>query len=90
MTYQQQWRYYITKRKDLSCPWKIFRRDLIKQLKSWREAGNKIILFMDHNEHATNGPLGKELSDKNGLDLREAIIQHTGASPLPSFMAPSQ
>ena len=40
---------------------------------------------MDHNEHTTNGPLGKELSDKNGLDLREVIIQHTGASPGATF-----
>jgi hypothetical protein len=35
---------------------------------------------MDHNEHATNGPLGKKLGDKNGLDLREAVVQHTGSS----------
>jgi len=89
-TYQQQRWYYITKRKDLSCPRKIFRRDLIKQLKSWQEAGDRIILFMDHND-ATNGPLGKELvSDKNGLDLREAIIQHTGASPGATFFRGSK
>jgi hypothetical protein len=81
MTYQQQRRYYITKKKDFTCPRKIFWRNLIKQIKSWREAGDRIILFMDHNEHVTNGPLGKELGDKNGLDMREAIIQHTGASP---------
>ena len=36
---------------------------------------------MDHNKHVTNGPLGKDLRDKNGLDMREVIIQHTGASP---------
>ena len=45
---------------------------------------------MDHSEHATNGPLGKELSDKNGLDLREAIIQHTGASPGATFFRGSK
>jgi len=36
---------------------------------------------MDHNEHVTNGLLGKDLGDKNGLDMREPIIQHTSASP---------
>jgi hypothetical protein len=33
---------------------------------------------MDHNEHMVTGALGTVLSDKNGLDLREAVIQHTG------------
>ena len=46
-TYQQQRRYYITKKNDLTCPQKIFRRDLIKQIKTWRELGDRIILFMD-------------------------------------------
>ncbi len=45
---------------------------------------------MDHNEHVTNGPLGKELRDKNGLDMREAIIQHTGASPGATFFCGSK
>jgi len=89
-TYQQQRRYYITKKKDLTCPRKIFRSDLIKQVKSWWDAGDRIILFMDHNEHVTNGPLGKDLGDKNGLDMREAIIQHTGASPGATFFRGSK
>ena len=63
----------------------LFRRDLIKQIKLWRETGDKIILFMDHNKHATKGPLGKELSNRNGLDLKEAIVQHTGTSPGATF-----
>jgi hypothetical protein len=49
--------------------------------KTWWESGDRIILFMDHNKHVTNGPLGRVLGDNNGLDLREAIIQHTGARP---------
>ncbi len=89
-TNQQQRRYFITQKKDLTCPRTLFRRDLIKQIKSWRETGDKIILFMDHNEHATNGPLGKELSDRNGLDLRETIVQHTGTSPGATFFRGSK
>jgi hypothetical protein len=68
-TYQQQQRYFIKRKKDLTCPLVLFRRDLIKQIKKWQESGVRIILFMDHNEHVTNGPLGKQLGDKNGLDL---------------------
>ena len=89
-TYQQQRRYYITKKKDLTCPRKIFQRDLIKHIITWRESGDRIILFMDHNKHVTNGPLGRELGDNNGLDLREAIIQHTGASPGATFFCGSK
>jgi hypothetical protein len=84
-TYQQQRRYFITRIKDLTCPRTLFWRDLIKQIKSWREMGDKIMLFMDHNKHITNGLLGKELGDRNELDLREAIFQHTGTSPGATF-----
>jgi hypothetical protein len=91
-TYQQQRRYFITRKKDLTCPrtQTLFRRGLIKQIKSWQETGDKIILFIDHNKHSTNGPLGKELSNRNGLDLREAIIQHTGTSPGATFFRGSK
>jgi hypothetical protein len=80
-TYQQQRRYFITKRRDMTCPLVLFRRQLIKQIKKWRAEGDRIILFMDHNEHVTKGPLGKLLADKNGLDLQEAILHHTGSCP---------
>ncbi len=42
--------------------------------------GDRIILFMDHNEDVINGQLGKALADKDGPDLQEAIMQHTGTS----------
>jgi hypothetical protein len=80
-TYQQQRRYFITKRKDLTCPNILFRQHLTKQIKEWRAEGDRIILFLDHNEHVTNGPLGRSLADKDGLDLQEAVLQHTGSSP---------
>jgi hypothetical protein len=84
-TYQQQQRYFITKKKDLTCPLIPFRNHLIKQMKEWRAAGDRIILFMDHNKHVINGQLGKALADKEGLDLQEAIVQHTGTSPARHF-----
>ncbi len=82
-TYQQQQCYYITKRKDLTCPLILFRHNLVKQLQKWRAAGDKIILFMDHNKHAIKGNLGKALADRDGLDMRETIVQHTGKSQGP-------
>ncbi len=90
-TYQQQWQYFITKKKDLTSPLILFQKHLVKQIKEWCKAGERIILFMDHNEHVINGPLGKELADKEGLDLHEAIVQHTVTSPGAKFsVAPSQ
>ncbi len=62
----------------------------MKQIKQWRAAGDRIILFMDHNKHMINGPLGKALADKERLDLREAIVQHTGASPGATFFRGSK
>ncbi len=79
--YQQQRWYFITRKKDLTCPLILFRRDLIKQLQKWQEAREKITLFMDYDEHMTKGALGKALGDRDGLDLQEAIIHHTGKSP---------
>jgi hypothetical protein len=51
---------------------------LVKQIKKWREEGDRIVLFMDHNEHVYNGALGQALSKSKGLNLREVILQHTG------------
>ena len=89
-TYQQQRRYFITKWKDLTCPLILFRRQLTKQIKEWQAEGDRIILFMDYNEHVTNGPLGKLLADKEGLELREAILHHTRSSPGATFFRGSK
>ncbi len=76
-TYQQQRWYFITKKKDLTCLLVLFRKHLLKQIREWQTIGNRIILFMDHNEHVINGQLGKALADKDGPDLQEVIMQHT-------------
>jgi hypothetical protein len=45
---------------------------------------------MDHNEHMINGALGRALADKEGLDLQEAIVQHTRTSPGATFFRGSK
>jgi hypothetical protein len=54
MTYQQQGQYFITKKKDLTCPLILFCKHLVKQIKEWCAVGDRIILFMDHNKHVIN------------------------------------
>jgi hypothetical protein len=76
--------------KGLTCPLILFCNHLVKQIKQWCAAGDRIILFMDHNKHVINEPLGKALADKEGLDLREAIVQHTGTSSGATFFQGSK
>jgi hypothetical protein len=78
-SYQQQRRHFIVRKKDLTCPRTLFRRHLTAAITKWRAAGERIVLFMDHNEHAYDGMLGRALSDREGLNLREVILDTTGA-----------
>jgi hypothetical protein len=68
----------------------MFRQQLIKQLKKWRAEGDRIILFMDHNEHEYNRALGKTLSNSTGLNLQEVILQHTGTRTGATFFRGSK
>lgn len=77
-TYQQHRRFLISTRKDLTCPRKKFKEDLVAQLKKWRAEGDRIILAMDANEHIYNKSLGKELTDAAGLDMSEVVGDFTG------------
>ena len=43
-SYQQHRRYLITKEKDRTCPRVLFREDLLRQLKGWREQGDRLIV----------------------------------------------
>jgi hypothetical protein len=63
---------------NLTCPNKLFCVHLLHQLAKWRTEGDRIILFMDHNEHTYDGPLGRALANTSGLVLKEAVLQHTG------------
>jgi hypothetical protein len=45
---------------------------------------------MDHKKHVVTEALGMVLSDKNGLDLREAVIQHTRKHPGATFFRGSK
>jgi hypothetical protein len=52
-SYQQHRRYFINKKKDLTCPRTKFREDLVEQLTRWREEGDKLIVCLDANENIT-------------------------------------
>jgi hypothetical protein len=89
-SYQQQWQYFVTKKKDLTCPLILFRQQLVKQIKKWRAEGDRIVLFVDYNEHVYDGALGKALSDSEGLNFQEVIHQHIGAKTGATFFRGSK
>ena len=66
------------KKKDLTCSRTLFWQHLTAAIDKWRRAGERIILFMDHNEHVYDGMLGKALSNMEGLNLQEVILKQTG------------
>jgi len=71
--YQQQAQYWITERRDLTCPLVKFREDLIRMLKEWRDAGDRLIVCLDANEHIYKKTLGKLLTEDEGLAMREVV-----------------
>ncbi len=90
MTYQQQRQFFITKKNNLTCPNKLFRQHLIQQLKKWNGKGDRIILFIDHNKHTYDRPLGRALADTEGLRLQEAVLRHTGKRTGATFFCGSK
>ncbi len=50
----------------------------------------RIILFMDHNEHVYDSTLGKALSNKECLNLYEVILHHTGERTRATFFRGSK
>ena len=78
-SYQQARRYYITKEKDLTCPRKRFRNDLINQLTEWREDGDRLIVCLDANEDIYRKELGLRMTAADGLNMREVVGEFTGS-----------
>ncbi len=77
-SYQQHRRFFVTQQKDLSCPRRRFREDLIKQLEEWREEGDRIIICMDANENIYKKSIRKALTNKEGLNMVEVVGEFTG------------
>ena len=51
-------------------PYSLFANDLLAAVKCWRAAGDRIILFIDSNEHILHGPLAQLLTHPS-IGLRE-------------------
>jgi hypothetical protein len=49
--------------------------DFLAMLQVWRQQGDRLLIFMDMNEHIINGPLAKRML---GMGLEEVTHQHWG------------
>jgi hypothetical protein len=76
--YQQNWRHFILREQDTTCPRTRFREDLIAQLQEWRNAGDRLIVCLDANEHIYHKSIGRALTDISGLGMKEVVGQFTG------------
>jgi hypothetical protein len=77
-TYQQHRHFFITQRRDLTCPQTKFREDLVAQSTRWRNDGDRLIVCLDANEHIYKKLISKALTDIKGLAMKEVVGEFTG------------
>ncbi len=89
-TYQQHRCFFITWKKDLTCPCTKFWEDLVGQLKQWREDGNQLIVFHDANKNIYKKSIGKVSTDVKGLAMKEVVREFTRQPVGPTFVRGSK
>lgn len=62
---------YIYEQGHSTTPYQLFVDDLSQQLKRWRAQGDRILLFIDANEHILRGPIATRLRSDD-IELHEA------------------
>ena len=58
---------------------------MITQLKQWRDQGDRLIVCLDANEDIYRKAIERELTDMNGLALREVVGEFTNKKVGPTF-----
>jgi hypothetical protein len=75
--YQQHCRHLISKLKDDTCPQVCFREDLLCQMEKWRKDGERLILCLDANKNIYHSDLGQQLTNRDGLGMKEVVGEFT-------------
>ena len=60
-------------------PYNLFLSDLTRQLQCWRAAGERIVLFIDANEHILRGKLAQLLGNRH-INMKEVSHRFWGES----------
>ncbi len=75
--YQQHRHHLINKLKDDTCPRACFCNDLLRHMKQWQKDGKHLILCVNANENIYQGELGRQLTDLDGLSIKEVVGEFT-------------
>ena len=67
-------------------PRRMFEEDLQDTLRVWRTQGERLLIFMDANEHILTGKFMSKLMNDQCLNLREETHHHWGDVPPNSFV----
>jgi hypothetical protein len=89
-TYQQHRHFFITRRRDLTCPRTKFREDLVVQSTQWRNDGDRLIVCLNAYKHIYKKLIGKVLTDIEGQAMKEVIGKFTGTSIGSTFFPSSK
>ena len=76
--FQQHCRYFINSRNLTKCPRAHFQEDLMAALQEWHNKGHKLIVCFDANEDVYKKSIGKALTDRNGLAMKEVVGEFNG------------
>ena len=71
---------------DGTNPRKLFEEDIHASLRTWKNAGERLLLFMDVNEHVTDGKFMRRLANDSMLDLAEETHRHWDEVPPHTFI----
>lgn len=77
-SFQQHHRYFIMHKNSTRSPRSHFREDLVTALMEWRDARDKLIICLDANEDIYKKSIGKALTDKEGLGMKEVVGEAMG------------
>jgi hypothetical protein len=88
--YQQHCRHLINKLKDNICPQKRFQEDLLCHIKQWRKEGKHLIFCINVNRNIYLGELGWQLTDLDGLGMKEVVDDFTGKQLVATYFQGSK
>ncbi len=77
-TVYAQHRRFLLNRGCLDCPRVKFKQDLVEALTRWRDQGDRLVVCLDANEDIYKKSIGRTLTDRDGLAMREVVGTATG------------
>jgi hypothetical protein len=75
LTVMNQHHQYLESREIFTCPRKVLLEDIRTCLQEWRQAGERLVVFLDANENAMDSPF-HDMFVSPGLQMREAVFHH--------------